>query len=62
MDLQEIPKLKHALLTERLMLAVDPEMKKSLEDLKRNHDIDVSEWIRRILRSELPKLRQQLSV
>jgi hypothetical protein len=61
MDSVEIPKLRDAFLSERFMLAIDPEMKRGLMELKYTYGVDITEWIRRMVRSELPKLREQLS-
>lgn len=60
MERSEIPKLKNAVLTGRVLLAVEPEIERALKDLKHNHDVDTSEWLRRLIRAELPKLRAQV--
>lgn len=60
MDRMEIPRLKHAVLTGKILVAVEPEIEKDLKDLKHNHDVDISEWLRRLIRSELPRLKEQV--
>lgn len=62
MDKNDIPSLKKKTLTERITLPLESGLKSELESLKRDHGVDTSEWLRRLIRAELPKLRQRVSV
>ena len=55
-----IPRLQKAKLTERITLPIEPEIKNDLAELKNIHSVDVSEWLRSLIRLNLPKLKQDL--
>lgn len=57
MDLNEIPMQKKAQLTQRLTMAIDEGLKRDLMELKYQYGIDISEWIRKMIRSELPRIK-----
>lgn len=52
----EIPKKKSATLTKRVLLAVDDDLKELIDTLKNTSNYDIPEYMRMILRRELPKL------
>jgi len=54
----ELPKLKNPVNTEKISLSLDPDLKKRLEDLKWKKRVNVSEWMRMLLRRELDNLDQ----
>lgn len=53
-----LPRKKSATLTERVTLPVDRELKGLIDSLKLTSPYDIPEFIRMILRRELPKLEQ----
>lgn len=53
----DLPKLKERVNTEKISVAVDGEMKRDLENLKYLKRVNVSEWIRQLVRRELPKVK-----
>lgn len=52
----ELPRLKGPSHTQRLTIPVDPDLKSRLARLKAEKQVDVTEWIRRLIRKELEKL------
>ncbi len=56
-EMDEIPLTRKALLTQRIMVAVDERTKHDLMILKHQHRVDITEWIRKLIRSELPKIK-----
>jgi hypothetical protein len=58
--MKDVPKLKRHTLTERFTLPVDKGMRDQLYSLKENHNINISEWVRRILRRELDSISKDL--
>lgn len=52
-----IPRIKKAVLTQKLNIAIDDQTKRSYEMLKESHGIDVAECVRRAVRAELARLR-----
>lgn len=57
LNIDQIPKSKKAVLTQRVNIAIDEGMKKDLLELK-GQGVDVNEWLRRLIRKELPKVKQ----
>ncbi len=56
---EEIPRRKRPRLTERVTLSVDPGMRAELTELKDKKNVDVSEWLRGLIRRELPLLKKR---
>jgi hypothetical protein len=57
---ETVPMRKGTVMTKRITLAVDPEIKRALEEL-RAQGVDTAEWIRQMIRDGLPKLRQRVA-
>lgn len=53
--------LKKNILDARMMVALDKATLTELQKLKTAHGVNTTEWIRSLIRSELPKLKKQLS-
>jgi hypothetical protein len=49
----ELPRLKDKVNTEKISLAIDLETKKRLESLKWDKRVNVSEWLRQIIKKNL---------
>lgn len=58
MNIENLPKLKGASKVERLTIPVEKEIKNRLYNLKVNHQIDVTEWVRQLIMRELESLEQ----
>lgn len=58
--MENIPRIKNAVLTDQLLLKVDVELGQEIRELKSRHKVDVPEIIRSYLRKELPKIRAKL--
>lgn len=56
-----VPMLKRKFLEERVTLPLDKATANDLRQLKSLHGVDTMEWLRAIIRTELPKLKKQLS-
>lgn len=54
--MDELPRLKKAVLIEKVSIAVDESFKYEWVEAK-ERGIDVAEWARRILKREIPKLK-----
>lgn len=52
-----LPRLKSASKTKQINIPVDPEMKEALCRLKEEHRVDITEWLRQIIRRELDALK-----
>jgi hypothetical protein len=55
-----IPMLKKRKLDDQLNLAIEKALKQELRALKEQHDVDYNEWIRSLIRRDLPGLKKQL--
>lgn len=55
-----IPLLKGKRLVERITLAIEKDLYEELMHAKEN-GVDHTEWIRMIIRAELPKLKKQVT-
>lgn len=58
MDIEKLPKLKDSSKIDRLTIPVDKKLKQQLSDLKIQHRINVTEWIRQIILKELSQLKK----
>lgn len=58
--MEELPLRKNPQLNDRLTLALDRELKTSILELKQK-GLDHQEWIRMILRREVPKAKAKLA-
>lgn len=58
MNFSEVPMQKKAFLNRRFTLAIDEELQKELMALKYQEGIDVSEWIRQLVRTNIPILKK----
>lgn len=56
----DIPRLKRKVLDDLLGLPLESETKKRLMNLKHNHDVDHLEWIRKLIRDNLPLIEKKL--
>ena len=59
--MQNIPMLKKKTLEEMITLRLDKQLHTELVNLKAVHGVDYPEWIRSLIRNELPKLKKQIS-
>lgn len=50
----DLPMLKKKTLDDLLGLPIESETKKRLMNLKHNHDVDHLEWVRNLIRENLP--------
>ena len=57
---KDIPRLKGRVNSEKISVAVDAEMKKELDELKWKNRVNVSEWIRQIIRKELKTIHNKI--
>lgn len=55
---KEIPIMRHQLLQSRITLAVKTETKERLQNLKIQKKVDITEWIRVLIESNLPSLEK----
>ncbi|MAF91140.1 MAG: hypothetical protein CL674_14425 [Bdellovibrionaceae bacterium] len=46
---EELPRLRKSILTERITLAITPEMKRELQDLKKYESVDTGRLIRDLI-------------
>lgn len=53
--------LKAKILTERVTVPVQPELKRELSALKETHNVDVTKWIRNLIIENLPKLKSEVA-
>lgn len=60
MNIPNIPRLKGKRLDGFIGLPIEGVVKKELQELKHAHDLDHLEWIRQLIRSELPNLKRKL--
>lgn len=58
--MQSIPMLKKKTLTAKVNVAFEEPVHADLEKLKREYGVDTMEWIRSLVRSELPKLKKHV--
>ncbi len=58
MDMNDVPLLKKKVLTEKITVAVEPEMKHLWDELKSSRGIDLPEVTRRFLADTLPDLKR----
>lgn len=58
--MEEVPKIRTKVFTEKINVAVTPEMKQALEKLKLEKAVDVPSWIRRLLADNLPVLQKKI--
>lgn len=56
-----VPKLRGRVLDEKLTVPMEGDLKKELMAYKHEKDVDVLEWIRMIIRREMPNLRKAVS-
>lgn len=59
--MQSVPMLKRKTLVEKINVALDTETYKELRQIKDVNGVDTMEWIRGLIRSELPKLKKSIS-
>lgn len=59
MSLKDIPDLKTNLLKEKLTIPMEPELKAAIVSLKQVHGKDHLEWLRRLIRREIEKLKSE---
>lgn len=57
----DVPMQKSAVLTKKIALAVDPDTKERWDRLTKEKRVDTAEWLRGLLRSELPKLEEKVA-
>ena len=60
MRMDEIPRIKNAVLTDQILVKLDLELGQEVRALKKNFRVDVQEIIRKYLRKELPRIKAQL--
>ena len=58
--MQNIPRVKRAVLVEQLNVKMDKEMRQECRVLEAQHAVDVPELVREYLRREIPKLKRKL--
>lgn len=59
--MEEIPKIKRAVLVAQLMVKVDSETDREIRMLKAEHSVDFQEMIRIYLRKEIPRVKKRLA-
>lgn len=57
----DIPRIKKAVLTQKLNIAVDEPTKTDYDMLKSRHGIDVAECVRRAVRTEIERLKASVT-
>ena len=58
--MQAVPMLKGKSLDKRMTMGIDGSTLSELQKLKSDHRVDISEWIRGLIRAELPKLKAKI--
>jgi hypothetical protein len=58
MEHKEVPILRHQILQARLTLAIKTETKERLQALKHQKKVDITEWIRALIETNLPALEK----
>lgn len=58
---ENIPRLRQRILTERLTLPIQKDLKVELKELKEVHGIDVNKWIRDLILANLPKVKSEIA-
>ena len=58
--MQTIPMLKKKTLTAKVNVALEEHTHAEIEKLKREYGVDTMEWIRGLIRQELPKLKAKI--
>lgn len=53
--------LKGQILSDKLNIGVEPELKKRLQKLKSQHKVDVPRWIRRLIYEHIDELEQNVA-
>lgn len=56
MDSEELPK-RNTFYQDMISIRVDRDTKERIEELKHKHNVDTSEWIRRIIKKGLEDLK-----
>lgn len=54
--------LKGHTITEKINIGLDAATKSELQNLKSEHNVDVPEWIRGLIREHLPELKKRLRI
>lgn len=55
-----IPMLKKRVLDDQLNIAIEKPLKEELRSLKSKHNVDYNEWIRGLIRQELPNIKKKI--
>jgi hypothetical protein len=58
---ESIPMLKRIRLDDRVTVPMERELKSEIMRLKSDQGVDVLEWIRQLIRKELPTLKTKVS-
>lgn len=60
LSMQSVPMLKRKTLTAKVNVALEETTAQELERLKRQYGVDTMEWIRGLIRQDLPKLKAKI--